>query len=620
MELRQLGYFAVACQNPNLIAAATELGIAQSTLSAGLQSLEDQIGLPLFRQTGKRIFPQPGAVWLFRHAVALLHAESFARGFMAQPETATPGRVAIDLNLSFAIGRLSKALGRAVESLRGDFPAILFDYHFRLGPDDGSVEASASGRLIAPERVGAVEIDMIDPTRPGDAAMVPLVEDPWMMVSLTRPTAPPDSWPLHHLRMADRLDSALTWAAETGGFAHRLVRLNDDPTRLARLMLERPQAVFVLPRAMLANRLGLFDVHLEPLTAAPGAWIGARVLEPHAAVDALIATLRGALADAERNVVFQPQLTLRQLRYFQLLDRTGGISAAARAAHVTQPAVTAQLRKLEQGLAQPLYRVDGGSLAINAAGARLRGIVAGVDLRLQEIAEGRSAVAEAQPNVLRVGVVPIVDSASVLAGAVARVVARLRQAWPGLNVQIVEAHTRQLHDLVQNGSVPLAIVETVNAQTARIPLGQFEPLAVVANVALGLDGAPVPLARLKDLPLVLCGPTFGIRAQLDQAAHKAGVRLKPLAEVDSLPLTLAMVQHDALCTVLPPRAARAAPLRDTLTVSTLIEPTIRQSLNAIFSARHELTAIERAFVAEMKAHLREALGDAEPEPSLDRPA
>jgi LysR family transcriptional regulator, nitrogen assimilation regulatory protein len=79
MELRQLGYFVVACQNPNLIAAATELGIAQSTLSAGLQSLEDQIGLPLFRQVGKRIYPQPAAIWLFRHAVALLHTESFTR-------------------------------------------------------------------------------------------------------------------------------------------------------------------------------------------------------------------------------------------------------------------------------------------------------------------------------------------------------------------------------------------------------------------------------------------------------------------------------------------------------------------------------------------------------------
>jgi DNA-binding transcriptional LysR family regulator len=609
MELRQLGYFVVACQSPNLIAAATELGIAQSTLSAGLQSLEDQIGLPLFRQTGKRIFPQPAAVWLFRHAVALLHIESFARAFMATPDGATPGRIAIDLHLSFAIGRLSKALGHAVEALRTDHPDLLFDYHFRLGPDDGTLEASPAGERIAPETRGVVEIDMIDPTRSGDDGMIPLVEDPWMMVSLTRPLVPPETLPLHHLRMADRLDRALTWAAEAGGFTHRLVRLGEDPTRLSRLMMEQPQAIFVLPRSMLANRLGLFDVHVEPLTGAAGAWIGARVRQPHPAVDALIATLRVALADKECNVVFRPHLTLRQLRYFQLLDKSGGISAAARAANVTQPAVTAQLRKLEQVLARPLYRIEGGGLAINAAGARLCGIVVGVDLRLKEIAEGRSAVAGARQDVLRVGIVPVADSGSMLADAVARVVAKLRRDVPGLMVQIVEAHTRLLHDLVQNGSVPLAIVETVNTQTARIPLGQFEPLAVVANVALGLDGSPVPLARLKDLPLVLCSPSFGLRAQIDHAAHEAGVRLKPCAEVDSLTLTLAMVQQDALCTVLPPRAARVAPLRDTLTVSTLIEPTIRQSLNAIFSARHELSAVERAFVTELKAQLREVLSD-----------
>jgi DNA-binding transcriptional LysR family regulator len=325
-------------------------------------------------------------------------------------------------------------------------------------------------------------------------------------------------------------------------------------------------------------------------------------------VDTLITTLKAALADAERNVVFQPQMTLRQLRYFQLLDRCGGISAAARAANVTQPAVTAQLRKLEQTLGHPLYRSDGGPLSISPAGDRLRAIVAGVDQRLTEIAEGRSAVAGEQHDVLRIGVA---DSGSVVAEAVAQVLAKLRRRHPHLVIQVTEARTRTLHDWVQNGSVALAIVETASAQAARIPLGHFEPLAVVANVALGLDNGPVPLVRLKDLPLVLGGPSFGIRTLLDQAAHKAGVRLKPCIEVDSFPLSLAMVQHDALCTVLPPRAARAARLRQNLTVSTLVEPVVRQSLHAIFSGRHELSEIERAFIAEMKAKLVEiaAMGD-----------
>ena len=40
-------------------------------------------------------------------------------------------------------------------------------------------------------------------------------------------------------------------------------------------MMEQPQAVFMLLCSTLTNRLGLFDVHVEPLDGAAGAWIGA---------------------------------------------------------------------------------------------------------------------------------------------------------------------------------------------------------------------------------------------------------------------------------------------------------------------------------------------------------
>jgi DNA-binding transcriptional LysR family regulator len=608
MELRQLSYFVGACQNPNLIAAATELGIAQSTLSAGLQALEDQIGLSLFRQVGKRVYPQPAALWLFRHAVALLHMESFARAYLATPVGMRPGRVTVDLELTFAIGRFSKALGLAAEALTASHPGFYCDYSFRPAPEEeGAAEASGAAALMAPEVAGAVAIGAIDPHGPEDGDTMPLVEDPWVTVSLARPAQRDAALPLYRLRLTERLDRLLTRAGDVDGFAHRLVRLDEEPTRLAHLMIEQPEAVFVLPRSMLANRLGLIDVHVETLPTTVTSWIGARIRQPHPAATALIDSLKAMLAAPERNIVFRPRLTLRQLRYFRLLQQSGGISAAARAANVTQPAVTAQLRKLEQMLATPLYRLDGGGLALNAAGARLSAVVDAVDLRLREIAGGRNVAAGSQPDVLRIGMIPLADSGSAVAEAVARTIAKLRLAQPQLTFRIVEARTRALHDWVQNGSVALAIVETANVQAKRIPLGHFEPLAVIANAALGLSGEPVAFARLKELPLVLAGPSFGIRAQLDEAARAAGIRLRPAVEVESFPLCLAMVQHDALCTVLPPRAVRGVPFRQRLTVSTLIEPMVRQSLNVIFSGREALTAIERLFVAELKAQL-EAIG------------
>ena len=51
IELRSLSYFVVACQHESLARAADQLGIALSTLSVSLKSLESELGLELFQRT-----------------------------------------------------------------------------------------------------------------------------------------------------------------------------------------------------------------------------------------------------------------------------------------------------------------------------------------------------------------------------------------------------------------------------------------------------------------------------------------------------------------------------------------------------------------------------------------
>ncbi|WP_152971360.1 LysR family transcriptional regulator, partial [Rhizobium ecuadorense] len=68
-----------------------------------------------------------------------------------------------------------------------------------------------------------------------------------------------------------------------------------------------------------------------------------------------LCSLKKNLEAMEANIVFRPQLTARQLHYFNLAHLSGGISAAARAAHVTQPSVSIQIQKIEAVVGQPLF-------------------------------------------------------------------------------------------------------------------------------------------------------------------------------------------------------------------------------------------------------------------------
>ena len=55
MELKQLKYFIAVCEELHFTKAAEKLGIAQSTLSLQIGSLEEEIGLPLFDRVGKHV-------------------------------------------------------------------------------------------------------------------------------------------------------------------------------------------------------------------------------------------------------------------------------------------------------------------------------------------------------------------------------------------------------------------------------------------------------------------------------------------------------------------------------------------------------------------------------------
>jgi DNA-binding transcriptional LysR family regulator len=60
----------------------------------------------------------------------------------------------------------------------------------------------------------------------------------------------------------------------------------------------------------------------------------------------------------------------RLLRYFVAVAETGSVSAAARVVHVSQPAVSRQLRVLERAVGAELFQRNAGPLRLNAAGRR----------------------------------------------------------------------------------------------------------------------------------------------------------------------------------------------------------------------------------------------------------
>jgi DNA-binding transcriptional LysR family regulator len=147
---------------------------------------------------------------------------------------------------------------------------------------------------------------------------------------------------------------------------------------------------------------------------------------------------------------------LEPLRHFALVAQHGTLTAAARHAHVSQPALTASIKRLEAQMGARLLDRGPGGATLTAAGdallPRARAALAAVE-------EGRRAVAEVMG--LTVGSVRVGAGATVCTYYLPRTLAKLRAAHPGVQILLREADPEDLLDALEAGDLDLVILARV---------------------------------------------------------------------------------------------------------------------------------------------------------------
>lgn len=84
MELKQLEYFIVLCQELHFTRAAEKLGIAQPSLSQQISLLEHEVGMPLFDRIGKKNILTDAGKMLLHHSYNVFHEISQARAAISE--------------------------------------------------------------------------------------------------------------------------------------------------------------------------------------------------------------------------------------------------------------------------------------------------------------------------------------------------------------------------------------------------------------------------------------------------------------------------------------------------------------------------------------------------------
>lgn len=268
-------------------------------------------------------------------------------------------------------------------------------------------------------------------------------------------------------------------------------------------------------------------------------------------------------------------MDLKQLTTFMQVAELGSLSKASEKLRIVQPALSRQIRMLEEELKVSLFSRHGRGMVLTHAGEMLRERAAGILRQVEEARADLILEAGSVRGQVILGVPPTVGE--VLAP---RLIERFLQRYPEVRLRVVTAFSGYLLDWLHSSEIDIAVIyETEPGANAR-----FTPL-LVENLYFitkgqgvqGLQGA-ISFAELSARKLILPGPQHGLRILVENEARKQGLRLTIPVEADALQMLKGLVARGLGTTVLPMPAVHQEVLEGRLTACPIVGPQLTRRL------------------------------------------
>ena len=251
-------------------------------------------------------------------------------------------------------------------------------------------------------------------------------------------------------------------------------------------------------------------------------------------------------------------LTLKQLRYVEALARHRHFGKAAEACAVTQPALSMQIKELEDALGAPLFERNARQVRLTGFGekfaARIQDILRAVD----ELSDLAKASRDRFAGTLRLGIIP-----TVAPYLLPSIIGRLTRDHPGLDIRVRETLTHALIRELAEGRLDAAVVALPVSQPFLVETALFSEEFLLVR-AREDEGKPVPSPdMLQEMRLLLLEEGHCFR---DQALSFCRLNTAPrdMLEASSLSTLVQMVGSGIGVTLIPEMAApvetRSAPV------------------------------------------------------------
>ena len=214
-------------------------------------------------------------------------------------------------------------------------------------------------------------------------------------------------------------------------------------------------------------------------------------------------------------------LTFRQLETFATVARLGSFSRAAEALHLTQPAVSIQIRQITESVGLPLFEQSGREIRLTAAGQELLRTARELDDSWNRFESAVDALKGLKRGRLRVA---LVTTAKYF---LPRMLGAFCQRYPDIEIELEVANRARIIERLRANEDDLYIMSFPPEELDVVATPFLDnPLVVVAPAAYPLPAGPLSLADLAPHPFLLRETGSGTRKAVDRHLAANGLTLK----------------------------------------------------------------------------------------------
>src|SRR5580658_10459202 len=275
-------------------------------------------------------------------------------------------------------------------------------------------------------------------------------------------------------------------------------------------------------------------------------------------------------------------MEIDQLETFLAVLTYGGFHRAAAALHISQPAVSARVRALEDGLGVKLFARVRGNLSVSPAGKALR---PHAEQLLRDVTRARQAVHELQPSAG--GSLSIAAALSVCTYFLPKVLVNLRS---GTSVQVLK--------MVLDGEAEIGVARSLNHPEVETMTLRDDPLILVGHPKH--PAAQRRVVRLEDvetMPLIFFDRGSSDWTLTQSLFRRVGQLPNTVLEVETIEAAKRMVERKLGLSFLPLIAVTHELRRGKLVAIEIVdEEPLRRNLDVIYPRHRALTRDAQALL------------------------